>query len=523
VVQGVSNSAAGVREGEILAGRYRVEKVLGAGGMGVVVAARHVHLDTKVAIKFLLPAFTTSPEAVGRFAREARAASKITSEHVARVFDVGTLDNGAPYLVMEFLEGEDLAAWLRQRGPLPIEQAVDFVLQACIAVADAHGLGIVHRDLKPGNLFCVRRSDGQWVIKVLDFGISKVTDYGIAGLQGAVTNTSAVLGSPLYMSPEQMRSARDVNAQTDIWALGVILFEFLTGRVPYEGESFGEIVMTVASQPPPSVRSFRPNVPVGLEAVIFKCLEKDRTQRYANVAQLGIALVPFAPRRSKAAVERISGIIQGAGLSPSALVLPPSPRTDEAGAAPETMAPVGRTTAGLSSRARKWIAIAASLGAVGGLSVWGVVGMKTSAQHASQHADGLPTSSVTQKAPTVPSAPVAPPVASPASAAETSSAAQSGAPTPSAAPTPAWSISTFRPADPVPEILPPSAPLPPAVTSPKPRPPAKPPPVKPAPPLSSPLAIAPPASAHIPSPPPAPPPATPPPPDDPLAKLRTKQ
>jgi serine/threonine-protein kinase len=345
-----------VCEGEIVAGRYRVEKILGSGGMGVVVAARHIHLDTKVAIKFLLPAFSTNPEAVGRFAREARAASRINSEHVVRVFDVGTLDNGAPYLVMEFLEGEDLATWLQQRGPLPLEQAVEFVLQACVAVADAHGLGIVHRDLKPANLFCVRRSDGQWIVKVLDFGISKVTD-SVAGPHGAMTNTSAVMGSPLYMSPEQMRSARDVNAQTDIWSLGIILFEFLAGRVPFEGESFGEVVMTVASQPPPSVRIFRPDLPPGLEAVILKCLEKDRHERYASVAQLGVALAPFAPRRAKASVERISAIIRGAGLSPSTLALPPSARAEVTGVAAATIHPVGQPTAGRLLLARKWLVL----------------------------------------------------------------------------------------------------------------------------------------------------------------------
>src|ERR1700733_1118638 len=195
-------STAGIREGDILAGKYRVERVLGVGGMGVVVAASHVQLETKVAIKFLLPEMLSSREAVARFPREARAAVRITSEHVARIFDVGTLENGAPYMVMEFLEGGDLAAWIEQRGPMPVEQAVEFVLQACVAVADAHGLGIVHRDLKPANLFCVRRTDGRLLIKVLDFGISKVTQFGSSGPGTSATKTSALMGSPLYMSPE---------------------------------------------------------------------------------------------------------------------------------------------------------------------------------------------------------------------------------------------------------------------------------------------------------------------------------
>jgi serine/threonine-protein kinase len=338
-------AAAGVREGEILAGKYRVDKVLGVGGMGVVVAARHVDLDNKVAIKFLLPALLANPEAVLRFAREARAAVKITCENVARVFDVGTLANGAPYMVMEFLEGGDLAEWLRQRGPLPIEQAVDFVLQACVAVADAHSLGMVHRDLKPANLFCIRRSDGQFVIKVLDFGISKLLDHarGSEPPGVSVTQTAAVMGSPLYMSPEQVQSAKDVDARTDLWALGVVLFQLLTGTVPFQGEAFGEIAIKIATQETPSLRGYRPEAPPALDAIIGKCLAKDRKRRYANVAELALALLPFASKRATASVERITGIIRAAGLSASALGMPPSPQTREktmlAPQTPETGAP----------------------------------------------------------------------------------------------------------------------------------------------------------------------------------------
>ena len=318
---------AGVQEGQVLGGKYRVERVLGVGGMGVVVAARHIELDSRVALKFLLPALLSNQEAVSRFAREARAAVRIQNEHVARVSDVGTLDNGAPYMVMEFLEGGDLSTWLDQKGPLSIEQAVDFVLQASVAVADAHSLGIIHRDLKPANLFCVRRSDGQFVIKVLDFGISKLTDAGRASEPpgASVTQTASVMGSPLYMSPEQMRSAKDVDPRTDIWALGIILFQLLTGRAPFLGESVAEVAVQVGSDPPPPLGGFRSDAPPGLEAVIFRCLEKDRRNRYANVGELALALLPFAPKRAKGLVERITGILQAAGLSSSALAVPPSP------------------------------------------------------------------------------------------------------------------------------------------------------------------------------------------------------
>jgi eukaryotic-like serine/threonine-protein kinase len=360
VMQGGPNAAAGVREGDILDGKYRVERVLGIGGMGVVVAAHHIRLNEKVALKVLLPEALGNADAVARFAREAQAAVKIKSEYVARVTDVGTLPNGAPYMVMEYLEGGDLAEWIKQRGALPIEQAVEFVLHACIAVADAHALKIIHRDLKPANLFCVRRSDGQLSIKVLDFGISKMTDAAGAGAGVAMTRTSAMMGTPLYMSPEQMRSAKDVGAQTDIWALGAILFELMAGRPAFLAESVTELAIKVNNEPPPSVRTFRPDVPAGLEAIIFKCLEKDPRQRYANVAVLALALLPFAPKRAKASVERISGIIQAAGLSASALELPPSPPVSPGtlasgapGLAPSTTPGVSHTTPGSTGTPRR--------------------------------------------------------------------------------------------------------------------------------------------------------------------------
>ena len=278
-----------VREGDVIAEKYRVERVLGAGGMGVVVAARHLFLDEKVAIKFLRPGMLADRELVSRFEREARTAVRIKNEHVARVLDVGTLPDGAPYIVMEFLEGCDLSDWLTQRGPLPIEQAIDFVLQASVAIADAHGIGIVHRDLKPANMFCVPRNDGNIVVKVLDFGISKVTGAATgAGL--SMTATATMMGSPIYMSPEQMRSAKEVDARADQWSLGVILFEILTGRPPFLGETFADVAVRVATEAPPPMRSLRPEVPAGLESVILRCLAKNRTSRYAHVGELAVAL-----------------------------------------------------------------------------------------------------------------------------------------------------------------------------------------------------------------------------------------
>ncbi|HEY3817730.1 MAG TPA: serine/threonine-protein kinase [Polyangiaceae bacterium] len=362
---------AGVQPGDVLAGKYLVDRVLGEGGMGVVVAAHHVQLDTKVAIKFLLPQMLVNPEATSRFAREARAAVRITSEHVARVIDVGNLENGAPYMVMEFLEGGDLSTWVRQRGVLPTEQAVEFVLQACVAVAEAHVLGIVHRDIKPANLFCIRRPDGLLSIKVLDFGISKMSEGARAseapGL--SVTKTTEVLGSPLYMSPEQMQSSKSVTSQSDIWALGVTLFELLAGRTPYEGEGATDIAIKVATQPPAPLRAYRPDVPDRLEAIVLRCLEKDRLRRYANVAELAMALAEFAPPRAGASVERITGTIRAAGLAASPPELPPAARmTDPIGS--PTSAPFTQTT-GMgavrsSGRAGAVLAVALAVVVVGG-------------------------------------------------------------------------------------------------------------------------------------------------------------
>ena len=356
---------AGVKEGDVLAGKYRIDRVLGVGGMGVVVAAHHIHLDDRVAIKFMLPHALSNAEAVSRFAREARAAVKIKSEHVARVSDVGTLENGAPYMVMEYLEGRDLAEWIQQSGVLPVEQAVDLVLQALEALAEAHTLGIVHRDLKPANLFVIRTPDGQLSVKVLDFGISKMTKSSGVTPSGAMdmTKTNAMMGSPLYMSPEQMQSAKGADARVDIWAVGVILYEILAGTVPFGGDSLPEVLVGIMSAEPEPVRSRRPDLPQGLERVILKCLAKDREQRYPTVAALAADLLPFAPRRSKVSLERISGIMQAAGLSASAIALPPS--SDAAARAVTgagTEASWGQTADVGSRKTRTWVLGAAAAG-----------------------------------------------------------------------------------------------------------------------------------------------------------------
>jgi hypothetical protein len=493
VDEGGSQLTAGVREGDVLAGKYRVDRVLGVGGMGVVVAARHLQLDTKVAIKFLLPAMLGSQEAVSRFAREARAAVRITNEHVARVFDVGTLETGAPYMVMEFLEGGDLAAWVQQRGAMPVEMAVDFVLQACIAVAEAHGLGIVHRDLKPANLFCLRRADGQLHIKVLDFGISKLTDLGGSGPPMSVTKTSAMMGSPLYMSPEQMQSSRDVDAQTDIWALGVVLYELVTGSVPFNGETLPEVCVKIATQQPPPTRVFRPDVPPGLEAAMVRCLEKDKRLRFRNVSELANALADFGPKRSRAAVDRIAGMVHAAGLVAGGLPMPPPPATATTGASHDshgTISPVGGTTPGRTApdmpggkNARWPLALGAGVLAIGAAATLALVhknGVSAdSPSRAPVAAEALPppTASV------LPAAVAAPP-ASPVPDTAPSGDVRVHPDTPAPSPAPAKPASVHSaPPTPHPHALAPAAvPVPAATPAPAPPPaPAPAPPPAPAP------------------------------------------
>ncbi|HKQ71198.1 MAG TPA: protein kinase [Polyangiaceae bacterium] len=325
-----------LRPGQVLSGKYRIEQVLGAGAMGFVLAAHHLTLDRRVAIKFPLPATLSDPGAVARFIREGRAAVRIESEHIARVFDVGQHESGAPYLVMEFLEGADLSGFLKQGGPLTCEQTVEFVLQICEALAEAHALGIVHRDLKPANLFVIRRPDGLLSIKVLDFGISKYTGAESSGLAHFATKTGAMIGSPFYMSPEQWSAPRDVDARADIWALGVIMYEVLAGAMPFAGETVPELFGKIATGEPPPVSTRRADTPRGIEAVIAKCLKKDRAQRYSNVAELALALAPFGSARSRASAERTSRTLQNGGQSrrPVAPMPPPgdvprvSPRAD---------------------------------------------------------------------------------------------------------------------------------------------------------------------------------------------------
>lgn len=303
------------RAGDVVSGKYRIEKLLAEGGMGVVYLATHLQLDEKVAIKFLRTEFTgpQGGELAGRFLREARASAKIKSEHVVRVHDVGSIDTGAPYIVMEFLTGKDLDQIVSQHGFLPIPQAIDYVLQACEALAEAHHIGIVHRDLKPANLFLMHRADGSPCVKVLDFGISKFKDATSNTPDMGMTKTHAVMGSPRYMSPEQMRSSRDVDARADIWAIGIILYELLAGTVPFNGESMPQICAAILEETPKKLRTLRPELTAELDAIVSKCLAKKPDDRFANVAHLARALAAFGTPDARASAERIARVLRVSG------------------------------------------------------------------------------------------------------------------------------------------------------------------------------------------------------------------
>lgn len=295
--------------GTVLAGKYRVERVLGSGAMGVVAAARHLQLDIRVAIKYLVPAALEYPEIVERFAREARAAAQIRSEHVARVIDVGVLPSGVPFMVLEYLEGEDLAAHLEQRGRLAIVDAVRYVLEMCEALAEAHSANIVHRDLKPANVFLAKQADRRRIVKVLDFGISKI-------MNEHLTSPTRMLGTAQYMSPEHLESSKLVDHKTDIWALGVILYELLSGVRPFVGHNLLVIAESVKANQPRPLVELRPDVPEELQAVVARCMKSAPSDRYASVLDLAIDLAPFADSRDRESVRTISGVLCGSIAPP---------------------------------------------------------------------------------------------------------------------------------------------------------------------------------------------------------------
>ncbi|MEM9691342.1 MAG: protein kinase [Myxococcota bacterium] len=362
--------------GTIILDKFRIDRVIGRGGMGCVVAATHLQLEQRIAIKFLLRKSMHNPDNLVRFQREARAAARIQNDHVARVSDVGVLEDGTPFMVMEYLEGSDLGSLLKRRGQLNGGEAAALLLQTCEAVAAAHAEGVIHRDLKPENLFITHLADGSPRIKVLDFGISKVDEAEAAGL----TQTAALVGSPRYMSPEQMTNARAVDERTDIWSLGCILYESVSGKSPFEGSTLPQICSAILSTDPIPLLKVAPTVDSEMATIVEACLHKDPVARFANVKELALRLAPFAPVQAATSLPRIEstlGLTLPLGTPSSAaargletdptIVASPQRGTSSSSVGAITETPVSQTLDGPPPR-RSWLVAAVAVGALVGIA-----------------------------------------------------------------------------------------------------------------------------------------------------------
>lgn len=278
-----------VAEGETIAGKYRVEKVLGSGGMGVVMAAWHLQLNQRVALKFMQPGLAADGQSAMRFQREARAAARLQTMHVGKVLDLDSLPSGTPFVVMEFLDGEGLDRRLAREKTIPVPAALEWVRQGLTALAEAHAAGIVHRDVKPGNLFLARRPDGTELVKVLDFGIAKSIDPEIEhGLSS--TSSRLMLGSPPYMPPEQFTPGSAIDARADVWAMGVVLYQLVSGRLPFDSENLVDVMYAIRHKPHRPLIEVAPFAPAAVIAIVDRCLTKDQSARFADALAMGKAI-----------------------------------------------------------------------------------------------------------------------------------------------------------------------------------------------------------------------------------------
>jgi serine/threonine protein kinase len=417
--------------GEVLDGKYRVEQLLGEGGMGAVAKATHMLRRAPVALKFMSPAVLALQGAVERFVNEGVAASQIDSDHVVKVFDVGRMPTGAPYLVMEFLDGCDLSQLLaRMGGRLDVQRTVHFALQILRALQTAHASGIIHRDMKPSNCFVIDKDGEPDFVKLVDFGISKVRSDDATGRQANLTRTNSALGTPLYMSPEQARSPRDVDTRADLYSVGAIMYELLSSRTPYTADSgeYTEILFKIFTTDPEPIQTLRPDLPEGLAATIHRALARDPNQRFSSASEMAEALVPYADDRSGNVIARLRGG-RGRSLVPASAfparmsqpgaATPPRPPTgpgmgiaapantfpnpNDALAAPRVPTHVGvtRETPGAPSPGKggrvALIALLAGMVVLGGGAA--IVVMRHAANGAAVHASHEPTTTVTTAPP----------------------------------------------------------------------------------------------------------------------------
>jgi serine/threonine-protein kinase len=459
--------------GDVLDGKYRIERLLGEGGMGAVAKATHLLRRAPVALKFMSPAVMAVGGAVERFVNEGVAASQIDSDHVVKVFDVGRMPSGAPYLVMEYLEGCDLAQLMARDGnAIEPRRAVHFTLQMLRALQTAHAAGIIHRDMKPSNCFVIEKDGEPDFVKLVDFGISKVRTDDAEGRSPQLTRTNSALGTPLYMSPEQARSPRDVDHRTDLYSVGAILYEMLSTRTPYTAESgeYTEILFKIFTTEPEPLRGVRPDLPEPLCAVVHRALARDRDVRYGSAQEMADALAPFADDRSAQVLARLRGA-RGSRLpaqhfsvpAPAGPMLPATAqsvaRGGESGRPPHVATDVGVTreasgTAATAGASKPGRAVLALLGVV----ALGLAGTAVGVVLLRSRPTALPAATHEPAATVVPEAPAAPPSAqTPATAlaplpstAALSSAVVTPPPRPSGAP----SASTPpKPSGPLPQTL----------------------------------------------------------------------
>ncbi len=440
--------------GQIYADKYRIVRPLGHGAMGAVYEGENIRIHRRVAIKTLHPHVADKPDTIQRFEREAQAAGRIGSEHIVEVLDVGELPGRVHYMVMEYLEGATLEQHIRSQGRLSPQEATPIVVQLLDGLEAAHYAGIIHRDLKPANVFLSRGANGDFV-KILDFGVSKFNVLNSDGM--SMTSTGAVLGTPFYMSPEQAKGSREIDARSDLYAVGVILYEAITGQVPFSAETFNELIFRIVLESPPPVESFVPMLDPAFAAIIRKAMERDPNERFQTAAEFRATLLEWSSKPSFPEMPVAAKVPLGVGATLVMDPPPPAPddlRTLNLGVPeePPSMPPLPMgATMEVSSQSRALIAF--GLGLLGVLAIGGFVlalTMRTSnSTTAKVEAASTPTASALVEAKAPPSAAVLPTVmveepsiADTPSAAPLESAAVEAPPPPTAIKRPPPRVST---------------------------------------------------------------------------------